>query len=120
MTRLARPLTTNDIASVAMRAFILKAVTITPLTSPTPRPTATPATMATAGEANRARCAAVTPTSAETAPTDRSMPPATSTSVSAAAMKSVEACWSRMSRRLTLVTNAPLETDSTRNKMRNG
>ncbi len=64
MTRLARPLTTNDMASVAISALIRKAVTITPLTSPTPRPTATPATMATAGEVNRARWAAVTPASA--------------------------------------------------------
>ena len=36
VTRLARPLTTNDMASVAIRALIRNAVTITPLTSPSP------------------------------------------------------------------------------------
>jgi hypothetical protein len=40
--------------------------------------------------------------------------------VPAAAMISVETCWSRMSSRLTLVKNGPLATDSTTNRIRNG
>ena len=53
-------------------------------------------------------------------PTDRSMPPLTSTSVPAPAMISVAACWSRMLSRLALVANEELAIVSTMNRIRNG
>ena len=64
VTRLARPATTNDIASVAISELIRKNVVTTPFTSPTTSPTASPARIATAGGADSARWAAVTPASA--------------------------------------------------------
>jgi hypothetical protein len=64
VTRLARPPTTNDMASVAISELIRKNVVITPFASPTASPTPRPAAMATAGGADSARWAAVTPASA--------------------------------------------------------
>ena len=64
VTRLARPLMTKDMASVAMSELIRRNVAITPLTSPTASPTATPAAIASAGDTDSASFAAVTPASA--------------------------------------------------------
>ena len=64
VTRLARPPTTKDMASVAISELIRKNVVITPFASPTASPTARPARIATAGGADSARWAAVTPASA--------------------------------------------------------
>ena len=50
MISVPRPLTTNDIASVAISALMRRRVTTRPLTSPTASPTATPRTMATTGD----------------------------------------------------------------------
>ncbi len=92
MIRLASPPITNDIARVAISALIRKNVATTPLTTPTTRPTAIPIKIAGAGAMCCASSAAVTAASVYTAPTDRSMPPDTSTSVPAAAMINVADC----------------------------
>ena len=92
MISVPRPLTTNDMASVAISALMRRRVTMRPLTSPTASPTPTPSAMATTGEVREASSALVTPARAYTAPTERSMPPATRTSVPAAAMIRIAAC----------------------------
>ena len=64
VTSVPRPLTTNDIASVAISALMRRRVTTRPLTSPTASPTQTPSAIATAGDVREAISAPVTPASA--------------------------------------------------------
>ena len=118
--RLAIPAITNEVASVAISALIRKYVAITPLIRPTSRPTRMPSAIANPAGMCWASCAAVAPASPYTAPTERSIPPETRTSVPAAAMIRVADCWSRMLSRLDLVANEPLATVSTMNRITNG
>ena len=93
---------TNDVASVAISELIRKNVVITPLAAPTPMPTMTPTRIASTGLPEIAIFIAITWHSAYVAPTDRSIPPAISTIVPAAAMIRVADCWSRISSRFVL------------------
>ena len=90
VTSAARPVITNDIASVAISELIRKNVVITPLTAPTAMPTTTPTTIASTGLTGHRDLGRDHLASAYVAPTDRSMPPAISTIVPAAAMIRVD------------------------------
>src|SRR5262245_66528808 len=73
VTRLAIPLTMNDIASVVISALMRKVVVIRPLASPTSNPAPMPSAIAIAGFVCKAKCAEVTAASEYVAPTERSM-----------------------------------------------
>ena len=93
--RKAAPLATSIIASVAMKAGMLKSVTITPEKKPAKPHTATPARQARTMAGTDACCAPATSwmskaaTTADNAirlPTDKSMPPVMITRVMPSAM----------------------------------
>ena len=63
VTRAAQPLTTNDIASVAISALMRSTVVMRPLARPISRPAPMPSAMARTGFVSSAKCAEVTPAS---------------------------------------------------------
>ncbi len=77
-----RPRAKNIAARVAMNGCTSKTCTIAPTRSPMSEPTSTTSGITTpAGTPARSRYAAVTPDSASTEPTERSMPPVRMTNV---------------------------------------
>ena len=120
VTLRATPPMTNDIANVVISALILKTVTMSPLTSPTTNPVKMAAAMASTGEWCAAISPATTVASPYVAPTERSIPPATSTNVPAAAMQRVAACWSRMLIRFVVCRNGWLVIERITKRMAKG
>ena len=115
----AMPRAINIMPSVAMNGGSRSRVTAMPLAKPHAVPARMPASMPSqTGKppAFTAR-AAVTPASARTDPTDRSMPPVMMTQVAPMPRMAIEVTWSATVSPLPTVRNAPLVSENTATRM---